>query len=261
MKIFILILFLNYSSSWRFFPVRKHLKVTPKKKKFISISPAGFYGFYTLGISSFLKNNYNLNNYYYIGASSGSWSSLFSCYKYNNLIFINDLLQQEFLKNPKSIHLLQQDMSNYILQKYTTNDFNLDKLYISLTEFNKFKFSNKIISNFTSLNDALNCCISSSHIPFITSNKIANIYRGKFVFDGGFSSFPPDSIKDSFIIYSDLFNYSDVNSAFLGIITKNISSDIGCNLFKKGYSDSKKNKNFLDKYFDNGDYLFYMDYL
>ena len=260
MRFFILMLFLNYSFSWRFFPVKKHLK--PKlKKKIISISPAGFYGFYTLGISSFVKNNYNIQDYCYLGASSGSWNSLLSCYKYNNINLIDDLLEQDFFKNPKSVNYVQQNMCSYLLNKYTTDDFNLDKLYISLSEFSKFKLSNKVISNFTSLRDAINCCISSSHIPFITSNKIINIYRGKLVFDGGFTTFPPDSFNKSFIITSDTFNYSDVNSAFLGIITKNISTDIAINLFNKGYSDSKKNKQYLDQYFDDGDYLFYMDYL
>tara|TARA_Y100000991_G_scaffold18506_1_gene12117 strand:- start:6604 stop:7389 length:786 start_codon:yes stop_codon:yes gene_type:complete len=260
MRLLILIMFFFYgSSSWRFLPLKKKIN-SRLPKSFISISPSGFYGFYTLGISSFIKNNYNIENYNYLGASSGSWGSLLSCYKHDNLNLVSDLLNQDFLEKSKNAYSLQKSMSKYLLDKYETEDFNLDKLHISLSEYNRFKLSNKVITNFTSLEDAINCCISSSHIPLITSNKLINIYRGKIVFDGGFTKFPPTSINNTFIITSNCFNYADTKNAFLGIITRNISSDIAIKLFNMGYFDSKKNKKYLDNYFDKGDYLFYMDY-
>jgi len=61
-------------------------------KKIISISPSGFKGFYELGILSFVKDNYNLDNYIFSGASAGSWNTLFMCYKNDSKQLIYDLL-------------------------------------------------------------------------------------------------------------------------------------------------------------------------
>ena len=47
-----------------------------KGKKLISISPGGLKGFYELGILSFIKENYDMENYIFSGASAGSWCSL-----------------------------------------------------------------------------------------------------------------------------------------------------------------------------------------
>ena len=54
LSILIIFAFLLVCSSYQIFPT----------KKFISITPAGIYGSYTLGIASYIQNNYNLNEYY-----------------------------------------------------------------------------------------------------------------------------------------------------------------------------------------------------
>ena len=96
-------------------------------KKFISITPAGIYGSYTLGIASYLKDNYDLNQYSFIGASSGSWNSLICCYKYDQNSFIKDLLKQSFFEK-SSVNKLQENLFNYFTQKYNSDDFDLTKL-------------------------------------------------------------------------------------------------------------------------------------
>lgn len=48
-----------------------------KKPNMITISPGGIYGFYTLGTCSYIKNNYNISDYIFSGASAGSWNSLY----------------------------------------------------------------------------------------------------------------------------------------------------------------------------------------
>ena len=45
--------------------------------KLIISTPGGLFGFYFMGVSSFLKDNYNLTNYIFSGASAGAWNSLF----------------------------------------------------------------------------------------------------------------------------------------------------------------------------------------
>ena len=49
--------------------------------KIISISPGGFKGFYQLGISSYIKDNYYTENILFTGASAGAWVSLMMVYK------------------------------------------------------------------------------------------------------------------------------------------------------------------------------------
>ena len=49
-------------------------------KKLIILTPAGMYGFYVLGVASYLKQHYDLSDYIFSGASAGAWNSLFLTY-------------------------------------------------------------------------------------------------------------------------------------------------------------------------------------
>jgi len=51
------------------------------EKKIIAISPGGYHGFYMMGISNYIKENYDLSNYLFTGASAGAWNALFMTYK------------------------------------------------------------------------------------------------------------------------------------------------------------------------------------
>jgi len=65
------------------------MKINNNIKKYIYLAPGGFTMPYTLGISQFIKENYNLNNINFIGASAGSWTSIYlasDMYLSDNLI-------------------------------------------------------------------------------------------------------------------------------------------------------------------------------
>ena len=105
MNFIIFLLLIENSFSWRFLPI------IPKKiisNKFISFNPGGIYGFYTLGISSYILKNYNTKKYNFIGASSGSWNALISTYKYDHQNFCENLISQDFFDNVSSIYNLQK---------------------------------------------------------------------------------------------------------------------------------------------------------
>ena len=227
-------------------------------EKFISITPAGIYGSYTLGIASYIQDNYDINKYSFIGASSGSWNSLICSYKYNRKNFIKKLLKQPFFEK-SSVNKLQENLANYFLENYNSNDFDLNKLYISVSEFKDFRFKSRIISNFTSLDDALECCRASCHIPFLTSNNFLKIYRNSIVFDGGFTRFPPNYLTNYFMISANKYSDDNLKVAFSGLITRNFSLEIINKLFEKGYNDSSNHKNDIDLYFN--DHPFYINYL
>ena len=71
-------------------------------KKMISIAPGGTNGFYTLGVSSYIKQNFDLSNYVFSGASAGAWNALFMSFKNDPNDFIDTILNIDY-DNAKSI--------------------------------------------------------------------------------------------------------------------------------------------------------------
>lgn len=224
------------------------------KKSIISISPGGYKGFYQLGIASYIKDNYNTNNYLFSGASAGAWVSLMMVYKGNHHSLINNIINWTNEINTTHLYVIQHQLKNKILTNYNNNEFDLKRIYIGVVQIDKlYSLPNiNIYNNFASLEEALDCCIASSHIPFITGGLIKK-YKNKFSFDGGFSNYPYLKLEDKSIILHIHPNL------WLNNKTKNKSLDIkefttlfsikNFNLFqlyKNGYADSKKNKEKLD---------------
>ena len=232
-----------------------------KNKKLITISPGGTQGFYMLGVVKFLCNEYNINKnstFIYSGASAGSWISLILCLKGNTNKMIDDLISLNF-SSANSILEWEYIIRDYILNYYRITDFDFHKIFISVTRisvFNDikvFKLNNDIYSDFTSLLDALECCIASSHIPFITGG-LFNIYKNKLGYDGGFLDDPYIKnvtkilqIKHNMYSNSDL-EYSRSNSLDINGLLNKDDVDI-IKLFNKGFEDSQMNKPFLDTIF------------
>jgi hypothetical protein len=165
-----------------------HEKVIKKDKKLITISLGGCKGFYLLGILTFVKENYNMGNYIFSGASAGAWNALFMSYKSDTMTFAYNLLDMD-TKKIKNLVELQYLLKYKILSKYKTEDFDLHKIYIGVTTIRNFSPYINIYTDFDDLEDALNCCIASSHIPLVTGG-ITNRYKNMFSFDGGFSEYP-----------------------------------------------------------------------
>jgi hypothetical protein len=226
-----------------------------KNKKLISISPGGFKGFYLLGTTTFIKENYNLDNFIYSGASAGAWNSLFMCYKKNPMEFVYNLMDTD-IKKSKNINDLQYLIKYKLLSRYKEDDFDLDRLFIGVTNVKNFKPRTNIYSDFSSLDDAINCCIASSHIPLITGG-ITNKYNNMYSFDGGFSNYPYlDFENHVFHIYPDIWNDIEDNNKQLSCIKKyldlfSISKNNFLQLFDDGYQDAKKHKSYLDLIFMN----------
>ncbi len=156
--------------------------------KLIISTPGGLFGFYFMGVSSFLKDNYDLSNYIFSGASAGAWNSLFLSLKADDKPFIDEMLKTD-IKNTKSILKLEKKMKSLILKNYNESDFDLDKLYLGVTVLQRTQIKLCVYSDFTSLEDAIDCCIASSHIPFVTGGPF-HLYRKRLSFDGGFFSYP-----------------------------------------------------------------------
>ena len=231
-------------------------------KKLITISPGGYKGFYLLGILTYIKEKYETENLIYSGASAGSWNGLFMCYKGDPLSFVYNLLDYN-IKNTNSITELEYFMKYKLITNYKTEDFDLRRLFIGVTTISGFSPLTNIFSDFETLEDAINCCIASSHIPLITGG-LTNKYHNMFTFDGGFSKYPYLD-KDRLVHVSpsmwEEIHTKNQESTFGTSVKRSILSikkyseffSVSKNnlleLFDDGYQDAKKNKSYLDTIF------------
>ncbi len=229
-----------------------------KDKKLILLSPGGFKGFYLMGISAFIKENYVLDGYIFSGASAGAWNALLMTYKHNVSEIVNVLVNDECAKI-KDAYGLEKYLKKQIMLNYKTDDFELEKLFIGLTIINNYRIKTQIYSDFENLEDAIDCCIGSSHIPYVTG-KLVNTYHNTYTFDGGFSKYPYLKTSPP-ILHITPSMWKHINNGTIPIGQNerlNISDYTTLFsrgkynfklLYEEGYNDAKTNKQYLDNIF------------
>jgi len=216
------------------------------------LSPGGYKGFYVLGICKFIKENYNLDNYVFSGASAGAWNSLLLCFKHDINDVINLILDNN-LEKLSSINEIEKTIKTLLINKYTIDDFETNRMFVGVTIFDNCKTNTTIYNNFENLEDAVNSCIASSHIPLVTGG-LTNFYRNILTFDGGFSKYPYLNTSQSVLhIHPNMwkkfsndtgkFHITDYTTLF------SRSKYPFSEMVENGYLDSKKNKDVLDKVF------------
>ena len=150
----------------------------------ISISPAGLKGFYSFGVALYIKENYELDDVIFSGASAGSWVSLYMAHKgdpYDIPLKVIDLNYEKI----SSVFELQVNMKNLFLESFSVLDFDMSKVYVGVTGLHNFQLVSNIYSNFDSLLDSLDACIASSHIPLISGGLLTK-YNNIISFDGAY---------------------------------------------------------------------------
>jgi len=227
-----------------------------KNKKLISISPGGYKGIYMLGVCTYIKEHFDLSNFIFSGSSAGAWNALMLCYDKEFSGLKHDIIDYS-LKNAKSLNEMEKMMKTRILEKCSPDDFDLQKLFIGVTTLNDFyKANTTIFSGFDNLEDSIDCCIASSHIPFVTGGFV-NKYNNMYSFDGGFSKYPYLNIMRPILHITPSMwikkpehaipNIQDYTTLF----SKN-SYDFD-KMFQDGYEDTKKNHVFLKYVLDEED--------
>lgn len=226
------------------------IKTKPLPNKLIISTPGGLHGFYLLGVTSFIKAHYDLSDYKYSGASAGAWNSLFLSFKGNDTEFIDNLLRSN-IHNVSSVLELEQNMKSMLLDNYIQEQFDLDKLNVGVAVMKRFlKFDLVIYNDFITLEDAVDSCIASSHIPFITGG-LLHRYRNKYCFDGGFFKYPylnttHPTLKISPSMWNSSYTVGGFANGQFG------ETRLGLNLtelYIQGYNDTKNNRHVLDELF------------
>lgn len=214
-----------------------------EKKKLIILSPGGINGFYMLGVCSYIKENYNLTNYIFSGASAGAWNALYMIGDKNTNF--KDLIFSINFEEISSIMELQFAIKSKILESVNYVNYDYSRLFIGVTAMQGLNLVTNIYTQFVDLKDALDCCIASSHIPFITGGFV-NKYHNITTFDGGFGKNPYINISDPVLhIYAGMWNNEEIKGLESLRYKKNKALFI--ELFEKGYNDTRENKEILDK--------------
>ena len=265
---------MNFTTIPKFFYIKHKSYLTPPNKEMICISPGGFKGFYLMGIISYIKKHYNLNNYVFSGASAGAWNAVLFTYKGDLRQLIHKIIDNKpIIYKNESIRDFELLIKNRILENSKTDDYDLSSVYIGVTTFknpfntptseilNKYGIisitnshlclTTSVYSNFNDLEDALDCCIASSHIPFVTGN-LLNKYKNQYVFDGGLFRNPYyNMIESSLQITPSMWENPNTKKKWFNIedYTTLLSKEKYnfYDLFEKGYSDTKNNSEKLNK--------------
>jgi deoxyxylulose-5-phosphate synthase len=124
---------------------------------------------------------------------------------------------------------------------------------VGVTVIDNYKTNTTIYNDFENLEDAVNSCIASSHIPLVTGG-LVNIYRNMLSFDGGFSKFPYLNASKSVLhIHPNLWNHFSNTTGRMKITDYTTLFSKSKFPFRQmvddGYADSKNNKDFLDSIF------------
>jgi len=252
--IFISILYTVYScTGFKFHKPTIRVNINNKEQfnntKFITITPGGVAGFYSLGVCNYIKKHYDVSNYSFLGASAGSWNAMVCSYKGDCQTLVKSLFNNDVIDQTNSIDELQYNLKQHILDQYTIDDFDVEKLYITICEVDQFSIKSKVINNFYNLETILDCCMVSSHIPYITSNKLIKVYDNKITFDGGFFSFPPKDYYHHIIISPNMYDPDMLGNMILNMFKRNITKESLYDLFIQGYTDASLHKEDLDEVF------------
>ena len=253
-SLFIFILPVTYG--WRFIPPPPNknkpvIKVDTSKdyrfqgKPFISIKPYGIAGFYNLGTCNYLLDNYDLSEYSFIGQCSSSWNALLGVCNNNHTRIYQQIVELPIYNNPPSMSCLNYHLRDFLLSEYSSDDFDLERLYLCIGEN-----PTKIMSNFLSLEHAIDCCIASCQTILSDSDYFFKLYQPHVSLDDELIFFPPKKIYTHYLVSPDR-NYHLNESMFLEMVNKKIDPSVIKKLYHSGYQDSSHQKQYLDQVFKN----------
>lgn len=214
--------------------------------KYLYLAPGGFTMPYTLGVCQFIKEHYSLNNYKFIGASAGSWLSVYLA----SDMFLTDKIITDYSKifENKDIFYKWHNICPFLIDEFTKSikdtQFIEQKLIkVSVSNYENKTISNKLIDDYNNLDELLQLCSISSYIPILSGLSIPK-RNNLITFDGYFTEPDFEHRKIKLKICNSMFNRKFTLSDVVGKSKININE-----LINLGYYDSIQNKDYLDDIF------------
>jgi hypothetical protein len=216
--------------------------------KYLYLAPGGFTMPYTLGVCQFIKEHYSLDNYNFIGASAGSWLSVYLA----SDMYLTDNLINEYteLFDNKGIFFKWHNICPFLIDEFSKNindnKFVTDKrIKVSISHYANKSITNELVDDYETLDELLHLCSISSYIPLLSGLNIPK-RNDLITFDGFFTEPDFKKTKISYIIGNTMFDRHFTFSDVIGKSKLNIRE-----LINLGYYDSIQNKDKLDNIFLN----------
>jgi len=224
---------------------RGKLKVPNKT---IYLGPGGFTMPYTLGICKFIKDNYDLSNYNFIGSSAGSWLAVYlaSDISSDNIQKIIDNYSIKFENSNKNFLYKWHYTGDFLKDEYFKYIKNSDYIInnkntkVSVTRYKDRKLVNELLYDYNNIDELLELCKYSSYIPLLTGNNLPK-YNDIITIDSFFTNI---NFEYDILIYFGTFDRKFTMREIIGR-TKTTANEY----FEEGYSDALKNKNKLNNMF------------
>ena len=214
--------------------------------KYLYLAPGGFTMPYTLGVCQFIKEHYLLNNYKFIGASSGSWLSVYLA----SDMFLTDNLIIDYCKifENKDIFYKWHNICPFLKYEFEKSikdtQFIDDKLIkVSVSNYENKMISNKLIDDYDNLDELLQLCSISSYIPILSGLSIPK-RNNLITFDGYFTEPDFEHRNVKLKICNSMFNRKFTFPDVVGKSKINIKE-----MIYLGYYDCIQYKNKLDDIF------------
>ena len=212
----------------------------------IVLGPGGVAGFYSLGISHYLLNHFDLKDKRLVGFSAGSFTLLFMRLSPEKR---NGMLQEIFKCNEKSASNAMRHIMDKIETTTTLEDYDLNGSSIAVSHPGRIG----LYEDFLTIQQLSRCCKSSSFIPFVTHESGIDFYNHKLAMDGFFyyNSFLKQYPDHPLVINPFMFGrYSnaawDKIKFLFGIHPLKTTSIYQMYLY--GYHDARQNHSFFEKY-------------
>jgi hypothetical protein len=222
------------------------MKIYNNVIKYLYLAPGGFTMPYTLGICQFIKEHYSLNGYKFIGASAGSWLSV---YLASDMFLTNSLITDySNLFENKGIIYKWHNICPFLVDEFSksikeTSFIDNKLIKVSVSNYENKTINNKLVDDYDNLDELLQLCSISSYIPILSGLSIPK-RNNLITFDGYFSEPDFEHRKIKLKICNSMFNRKFTFSDVVGKSKININE-----LINLGYYDCIENKDMLDNIF------------